>query len=46
MIRDRERKDTWRTFFDSFKLRGLSGIDLLLSDAYKGPIRAGNTIFI
>lgn len=33
-------KNTWSTFFESLKKRELSGVQLVISDAYKGLIAA------
>lgn len=33
---DNESKETWRAFFESLKERGLSGVEMITSDAHEG----------
>ena len=39
-ICDAERTNTWKTFFESLKSRGLRGVDLVVSDSHKGLVEA------
>lgn len=45
MIQDGESKDTWITFFDYLKSRGLTGTKLIISDAHKGLVSSIKTSF-
>jgi len=40
MIQGEESEDTWSTFFESLKERGLTGVKLVVSDAHKGLVAA------
>lgn len=46
MIGDGEREDTWQTFFDQLKSRGLSAVDLVISDAHAGLVSAAKKTFV
>ena len=37
---DTESENSWGDFFSSLKDRGLTGVDLVVSDAHKGLVRA------
>ena len=37
---DSESETSWGTFFSALKLRGLSGVDLVVSDNHKGLVKA------
>lgn len=37
---DSERNNTWKSFFESLKSRGLRGVDLVTSDNHKGLVEA------
>ncbi len=36
MFADSEKEDSWRNFFKSLKVRGLSHVDLVVSDDHGG----------
>jgi len=40
MIQNEESDDTWSTFFEYLKNRGLHGTELVISDAHKGLVKA------
>lgn len=40
MLADSEKEDSWREFFKSLKARGLSGVDLVVSDDHGGLVNA------
>jgi len=40
MIQNGESEETWSAFFDYLKTRGLSGTELVISDAHKGLVTA------
>jgi putative transposase len=40
MLADSEKEDSWRNFFKSLKARGLSGVDLVVSDDHGGLVNA------
>ncbi|NLD17961.1 MAG: IS256 family transposase [Tissierellia bacterium] len=40
MASDTESEGSWGSFFSSMKERGLKGVDLVVSDAHKGLVRA------
>ena len=40
LIQDGESEETWSRFFDDLKERGLHGLDLVISDAHKGLVKA------
>ncbi|MGX6980133.1 IS256 family transposase [Vagococcus elongatus] len=40
MIQNEESDDTWSTFFEYLKERGLQGTELIISDAHKGLVSA------
>ncbi|SDG52550.1 Transposase, Mutator family [Facklamia miroungae] len=40
MIQNEESDDTWSTFFEHLKERGLQGTELIISDAHKGLVAA------
>ena len=40
MIGDSESEENWESFFSWLKNRGLSGVDLVVSDDHKGLVRA------
>lgn len=40
MIQDGESEDTWTTFFNHLKKRGLDGTELVISDAHTGLVAA------
>lgn len=42
---ENESKKTWKSFFDSLKQRGLSGLKIVTSDAHEGIIYALNNTF-
>jgi putative transposase len=42
---DRESESSWREFFLSLKERGLSGVDLLVSDSHSGLVKAAHSCF-
>lgn len=44
-IGDSESEDSWKEFFTSLKHRGLSGVDLLVSDDHRGLVNAIQTCF-
>jgi transposase-like protein len=46
MIGSGEREDTWQEFFDQLKSRGLSGVDLVISDAHAGLVSAARKTFV
>lgn len=37
---DAERTNTWRSFFEGLKSRGLRGVDLVISDSHKGLVES------
>lgn len=37
---DTERANTWRSFFEGLKSRGLRGVDLVISDSHKGLVES------
>lgn len=45
MLQNEESHETWSSFFDYLKNRGLSGIKLVISDAHKGLVSAIQTSF-
>lgn len=45
MIQNEESHETWTTFFDYLKNRGLMGTKLVISDAHKGLVSAIQTSF-
>jgi len=45
MIQGEESTDTWSTFFDSLKNRGLTGLKMVVSDAHKGLVAAAHQCF-
>ncbi|BDP48430.1 hypothetical protein EfmJHP9_33000 (plasmid) [Enterococcus faecium] len=40
MIQSGESEETWTTFFEYLKERGLQGTELVISDAHKGLVSA------
>lgn len=40
MIQDEESDETWSLFFDYLKTRGLSEVEMVISDAHKGLVKA------
>ncbi|MDD4493145.1 MAG: IS256 family transposase [Eubacteriales bacterium] len=44
-IYDRESKDTWKSFFEKLKKRGLHGVKMFTSDAHEGIIHAISKVF-
>lgn len=44
-VGDSESERTWSEFFASLKARGLSGVDLVVSDQHKGLVKAIQTHF-
>ena len=40
MIQSKESEDTWSTFFEYLKERGLQGTELIISDAHNGLVSA------
>ena len=40
MFADSEKEDSWRNFFKSLKVRGLSHVDLVVSDDHEGLVNA------
>ncbi|MFL2078231.1 IS256 family transposase [Marinilactibacillus psychrotolerans] len=45
MLQNEESHETWTTFFDYLKSRGLTGTKLVISDAHKGLVSAIQTSF-
>ena len=45
MLQNEESHETWTTFFDYLKSRGLTGAKLVISDAHKGLVSAIQTSF-
>lgn len=45
-VGDGESYDSWRSFFESLKARGLSGVDLLSSDDHNGLVKAAKEQFV
>jgi len=39
-ICDAEKTNTWKTFFEGLKSRGLRGVDLVISDSHKGLVES------
>ena len=39
-ICDTEKTNTWKTFFEGLKSRGLRGVDLVISDSHKGLVES------
>jgi len=39
-VYDKESFDTWKSFLEDLKRRGLGGVDLITSDAHEGLVRA------
>lgn len=46
MIQDQESDETWTLFFDYLKIRGLEGVDMVISDAHKGLVNAIKKSFV
>lgn len=44
-IDDSESEASWREFFDRLKQRGLSGVDLIVSDCHGGLVQSIRTHF-
>jgi transposase-like protein len=42
---DKESQDSWGAFFTALKQRGLSGVDLIVSDSHSGLVNAIHTHF-
>lgn len=42
---DRESESSWRDFFRSLKERGLTGVDLIVSDSHSGLVKAVQSCF-
>ena len=40
MLADSDKEDSWRDFFRALKARGLSGVDLVVSDDHGGLVNA------
>ena len=45
MIGDSESENSWKEFFNRLKARGLTGVDLVVSDEHKGLVKAVETCF-
>ncbi|MBE3578239.1 MAG: IS256 family transposase [Limnochordales bacterium] len=45
MIGDSESENSWKEFFNRLKTRGLTGVDLVVSDEHKGLVKAVETCF-
>lgn len=46
MIQNQESDETWSLFFDYLKTRGLEGVEMVISDAHKGLVKAIKKSFI
>ena len=45
MMGDSESENSWKEFFNRLKARGLTGVDLVVSDEHKGLVKAVETCF-
>ena len=45
-VYDAERKDTWKSFFEQLKNRGLKDTDIVISDAHAGLVEAVRESFV
>lgn len=43
---DRESESSWREFFLTLRDRGLTGVDLLVSDSHSGLVKAAQSCFV